>query len=274
LFFAQNFVLLDIFLNLFFNMLASRTFHFKAKPDLHYQSFRNFKTTNNVFSKTTVRGLSHIPETKPLSFSHYGTKTGVTKPFSAYLNQTRRTMVSFASTTGVVSPIKNTGIVPDVWAKDFLPTVPLTIKWNETLELSADGQELTPADTAKTPNIEYIAPDLQGLYTLAKVDPDAPSREDPKFREWRHWLVVNIPGSDIVKGQTISSYMGPGPPPKTGLHRYIFLLFKQTGTLHVPTMNDQGMNRASFKISEFAKQFNLGDPIGCAHFQAKNPTQE
>lgn len=54
-------------------------------------------------------------------------------------------------------------------------------------------------------------------------DPDAPSRVDPKWREWRHWLVGNIPGFDVSKGETLSEYIGSGPPKDTGLHRYIFL---------------------------------------------------
>lgn len=48
------------------------------------------------------------------------------------------------------------------------------------------------------------------------TDPDAPSREDPKFREWHHWLVGNIPGSEIAKGETLSAYVGSGPPQGTG----------------------------------------------------------
>lgn len=55
------------------------------------------------------------------------------------------------------------------------------------------------------------------------VDPDAPSRADPKWGEWRHWLVVNIPGCDVSKGEALSVYIGSGPPQGTGLHRYIFL---------------------------------------------------
>lgn len=47
-------------------------------------------------------------------------------------------------------------------------------------------------------------------------DPDAPSRKEPKFREWHHWLVVNIPGNDVKKGDTLSEYVGSGPPEKTG----------------------------------------------------------
>ena len=48
------------------------------------------------------------------------------------------------------------------------------------------------------------------------IDPDAPSRTDPKFREWHHWLVGNIPGCDVSKGETLSQYVGSGPPPNTG----------------------------------------------------------
>ena len=55
------------------------------------------------------------------------------------------------------------------------------------------------------------------------ADPDAPSRTDPKYREWRHWLVVNVPGTDVSKGEVLSAYVGAGPPKGTGLHRYIFL---------------------------------------------------
>lgn len=58
-------------------------------------------------------------------------------------------------------------------------------------------------------------------------DPDAPSRKEPKFGEWHHWIVVNIPGNDISKGDTVAEYVGSGPPPDTGLHRYVFLVYKQ-----------------------------------------------
>jgi phosphatidylethanolamine-binding protein (PEBP) family uncharacterized protein len=37
------------------------------------------------------------------------------------------------------------------------------------------------------------------LYTLILTDPDAPSRRSPTQREWRHWLVMNIPGNDLQK---------------------------------------------------------------------------
>lgn len=46
-------------------------------------------------------------------------------------------------------------------------------------------------------------------------DPDAPSRANPKFREWKHWCVVNIPGADVSKGEVLAQYVGSGPPKGT-----------------------------------------------------------
>lgn len=63
------------------------------------------------------------------------------------------------------------------------------------------------------------------------TDPDAPSRADPKIGEVRHWLVVNIPGIDINSGETLYEFIGSGPPKDTGLHRYIFLVYKQSGKI-------------------------------------------
>lgn len=54
------------------------------------------------------------------------------------------------------------------------------------------------------------------MISLNITDPDAPSRKEATFREWHHWLVGNIPGSDVSKGETLSEYVGSGPPQGTG----------------------------------------------------------
>jgi phosphatidylethanolamine-binding protein (PEBP) family uncharacterized protein len=60
------------------------------------------------------------------------------------------------------------------------------------------------------------------MYTLVMIDPDVPSRKEPKLKEWyynlfiklnlerRHWVVVNIPQSRVNKGEVDTSYLGPG----------------------------------------------------------------
>lgn len=65
------------------------------------------------------------------------------------------------------------------------------------------------------------------LFIIETLDPDAPSRQAPASREFVHWLVVNIPGDQVAKGDTLAEYVGSGPPKGSGLHRYVFLVYKQ-----------------------------------------------
>lgn len=90
---------------------------------------------------------------------------------------------------------------------------------------------------------------------VALTDPDAPSREDPEWSQICHWVVYGVrvqsPSSsplselegdveEIIhshndkpqdnnnkpyhhKLDTIIPYKPPGPPPKTGKHRYVFV---------------------------------------------------
>lgn len=134
------------------------------------------------------------------------------------------------------------------------------------------GVELTPTQTKNQPVIDWEEADPSEFYTLLMTDPDAPSRQTPVFREWRHWLIVNIPGNDVKKGEVLSEYIGAGPPEGTGLHRYVFLVFKQPKKLtfdepHVP--NTSGAGRAKFITRQFVTKYNLGVPIAGNFFQAQ-----
>ena len=65
------------------------------------------------------------------------------------------------------------------------------------------GNELAIEDTRETPSVQItpMAP-IEGRspnYTLAMLDPDAPSREDRKYGPYRHWLVGL---SILIKGET------------------------------------------------------------------------
>lgn len=85
-------------------------------------------------------------------------------------------------------------------------------------------------------------------------------------------MVGNIPGDAIEKGEVLSEYVGSGPPPDTGLHRYVFLIFKQSGKLSFdePRLtNRSGDNRGCFKIQKFAEKYNLGTPIAGNFYQAE-----
>lgn len=133
------------------------------------------------------------------------------------------------------------------------------------------GNELKPKQVKDPPIVEWQG-ETGSLYTLIMTDPDAPSRTNPTFREYQHWLVVNIPDNAIDKGDMLTAYVGSGPPEGTGLHRYIFLLYKQMGRLkfnekHIP--KNSGSNRGKFSTGKFANKYKLGDPIAGNFYQAK-----
>lgn len=82
----------------------------------------------------------------------------------------------------------------------------------------------------------------------------------------------NIPGSDVSKGEILSAYIGSGPPEKTGLHRYVFLLYEQPGKIKFDEKrltNRSGDNRGKFSIRNFATKYKLGDPIAGNMYQAE-----
>lgn len=161
------------------------------------------------------------------------------------------------------------GVVPDVIRK--APANNLTVDYLSGKK-AIWGNILTPTEVKDQPKVSWDA-EADKFYLLCLTDPDAPSRKEPKFREWHHWLVGNVPGNDVSKGETLSEYIGSGPPPETGLHRYVFLVYAQPGKIDfkdVPRLtNRSGDNRANFKIQAFADKYNLGDPIAAAYYRAE-----
>ncbi|XP_014667553.1 PREDICTED: protein D3-like [Priapulus caudatus] len=133
------------------------------------------------------------------------------------------------------------------------------------------GDELTPTQVQKQPKKMTWPCDKGKFYTLIMTDPDAPSRKNPKFREWHHWMVGNIPGCDVHQGETLSEYVGSGPPEGTGLHRYVFMVYEQPGqvTFKWKKLYRSAEGRASFKTKEFAASHNLDGPVACNMYQAQ-----
>ena len=151
----------------------------------------------------------------------------------------------------------------------------------------------------KKPSVDYDVDSDSDFYTMALTDPDAPSRQDPRFGQYLHWLVVNIPGNDIEKGQALFDYVGAGPPkdtgasrehsrprfrvvltphPPAGLHRYAFLLYRQwSGAIpdiaETEGMKDNTAESAEFRpkwdARKFALKYNMGEPVGLTYFKAE-----
>ncbi|XP_055356055.1 protein D2-like [Paramacrobiotus metropolitanus] len=151
---------------------------------------------------------------------------------------------------------EESGLVPDIL--DSPPGEALKVSYPSGVAPEF-GNELTPRQVKDQPTVTWNAKDGE-LYTLHMSDPDAPNRQNPEVGPINHWLVVNIPGGNIQAGQTITEYRGSRPRQNSGLHRYAFMVFRQTGSITVDNP-DLAENRRKFPIRDFAKQHNLGQPI-------------
>ncbi|XP_078434229.1 protein SELF-PRUNING-like [Wolffia australiana] len=148
----------------------------------------------------------------------------------------------------------------------FDPVVKMTVAYGPNRVVS-NGREFFPSTVALRPKAVVQGGDLRSFFTLVMVDPDVPGPSDPYHREHLHWMVTNIPGTtDASFGNEVVGY--ESPTPKIGIHRFVFVLFKQERrqTLVAPATRDQ------FSTRRFAAENNLTLPVAAVFFNAQRET--
>lgn len=98
-------------------------------------------------------------------------------------------------------------------------------------------------------------------FTLVLSDPDCPSRVAHNMREFVHWAVINIPGDRICDGCEVLPYVPIAPPPGSGLHRFVFMLFQQYAIIEgdqLTECKDYFKSRCGLRTHEFLT--SLRDP--------------
>ncbi|GJU09290.1 CEN-like protein 1 [Tanacetum coccineum] len=145
----------------------------------------------------------------------------------------------------------------------FTPSVTMNITYNSHYPVF-NGHELMPNIITSKPHVQIGGVDMRSSYTLILTDPDAPSPSDPYLREHLHWIVTDIPGTtDATFGREIVSY--EKPKPLMGIHRYVFLLFKQRARRSVR----QPSSRDFFNTRMFSQENDLGLPVAVLYFNAQ-----
>lgn len=132
----------------------------------------------------------------------------------------------------------------DMSTPAMVESLALMIQYDE--EIVSGGVTIAPQSMIQAPTVSYtphqgeicgfvagtdtIAVDF-GLYALLLVDLDASVKTkgsgSSSVHEYTHWVVLNIPQSSVAEGVTVVPYSGPKPARGTGLHRYVFSLYKQ-----------------------------------------------
>ena len=67
--------------------------------------------------------------------------------------------------------------------------------------------------------------DFRGIsgtyYSILMFDTDAPEVDNPKFRDFVHYAVVNIPANDCNAGDEVVPYLGPLPYFNSGIDTFV-----------------------------------------------------
>ncbi|MED6120368.1 Protein HEADING DATE 3A [Stylosanthes scabra] len=141
----------------------------------------------------------------------------------------------------------------------FENSIPIRVTYNS--RDVCNGCEFKPSQVVHQPRVAIGGDDLRNLYTLVAVNPDAPSPSDPSLREYLHWLVTDIPATTGPSfGNEVVAYESPRPT--SGIHRIVFVLFRQLGRERVYAPGW----RQNFNTREFAELYNLGTPVAALYF--------
>ncbi|KAH8908525.1 PEBP-like protein, partial [Coniochaeta sp. PMI_546] len=188
-------------------------------------------------------------------------------------------------------------IIPTV-IDDFLPILILDVEWSKKNYASL-GNTLKPKKLQDAPSVTLKGPaestdacgsNIQFIITL--TDPDAPSRDNPKWSEMCHWIAAGIStpaeldlgtgkcaGVTLTKLDEIMPYKPPGPPEKTGKHRYVFLVFAPangtTDELHLSKPSDRkhwGGGKEGHGVRDWAHENGLV-PVAANFIYAQNKKQ-
>ncbi|KAF2874769.1 phosphatidylethanolamine-binding protein [Massariosphaeria phaeospora] len=171
--------------------------------------------------------------------------------------------------------LKKAEVIPTV-IDDFLPSLTLSVSWPKK---NADlGNTIKPKHIQEQPSItlhdetnSYNRATTNMTYVVTLTDPDAPSRDNPEWSEMCHWIAANVSlaqktvsilpvpffGAEKAeakeKNQTLNDVMEwkpPGPPPKTGKHRYVFLVFAPRNGTTLPLNLTKPENRQHWGTGE------------------------
>ncbi|XP_017075477.2 putative odorant-binding protein A5 [Drosophila eugracilis] len=164
--------------------------------------------------------------------------------------------------------MKEMEVIPEILQEP--PRELLRIKFDNTFDIE-EGKSYTPTELKFQPRLDWNA-DPESFYTIVMICPDAPNRENPMYRSWLHWLVVNVPGLDIAKGQPISEYFGPLPPKDSGVQRYLILVYQQSDKLDFDEKKIELSNadgHSNFDVMKFVQKYEMGNPVAGNIFQSR-----
>jgi phosphatidylethanolamine-binding protein (PEBP) family uncharacterized protein len=122
-----------------------------------------------------------------------------------------------------------------------------------------------------------------GAYIVVGLDIDAPFQSLTALSPLLHWLQPGLKPSGAIDGTSrlessttpsIANYLGPFPPPGSGPHRYLFLLYEQPVTFDAAKYGLAGGThvgvwpRTRYDLGAFEKEAQLGPVVAANYFKS------
>jgi phosphatidylethanolamine-binding protein len=232
-----------------------------------------------TLSTTSARSLLNLKDLKDFLRNpyQYAIPVSPTAPYST-------------PSSTIHSSLTLSSIIPEV-LDDFSPSYALSIIYPETHSSVELGNDIPVPEVKEAPVFEIHSIDADGFgenkkkknatFTLILTDPDAKSRSNPKWSEMCHWIVTRVTVDDtispirILANDELISYLPPGPPPKTGRHRYVFVLLKgeEGQELSKPKERQHwGYGKVRHGVRDWAGEMDL-EVVGANWFYALNKKQ-
>ncbi|GAU16072.1 hypothetical protein TSUD_339430 [Trifolium subterraneum] len=125
----------------------------------------------------------------------------------------------------------------------FTTSMKMTVSYNKKQVFN--GHEFFPSTINIKPKVEIDGGDMRSFFTLI-------------FQEQQ---MLHLVGKEVVSYEI--------PKPNIGIHRFVFVLFKQKSRDSVTITPS---SRDHFNTRNFASQNNLGLPVAAVYFNAQRET--
>lgn len=180
----------------------------------------------------------------------------------------------------------SSSVIDDV-LDDFTPSYSVHVSYATAHENVQLGNDIPVSAVQSRPIFEFHAlspddhADKDRVFTLILTDPDAKSRESPNISEMCHWIMTNLTApapqplnTFKTKEGELVEYLPPSPPPKTGKHRYVFVLLEgKTKHLAAPKARPHwGYGKIRHGVRDWAEEHDL-EVVGANFFYAANEKQ-
>ncbi|KAL6249132.1 carboxypeptidase Y inhibitor [Rhinocladiella similis] len=193
----------------------------------------------------------------------------------------------FSQTSTIRDTLLANKIIGDV-LDDFEPSYYIEVDYPSTHDKVVLGNDIPVDAVSERPVFNFFPikpPSVEAknsAFTIALTDPDAKSRDKPKWSEMCHWILTNLttpapgppPGTHGAKPGEIIKYLPPSPPPKTGAHRYVFVLLAgDSSNLKAPRDRKHwGYDKVRHGVRDWADENDL-KVVGANFFFAQNEKQ-